>query len=173
MLASKAAVRGLRYASIVEHWYFGAGTAQVDNDRQKIEAPTEDDISSIARDIIHADDVCKEVLGIGLDGTHADLPRIQQLLDSGFVAREATYTLQALGMAFGKVFVNDNADYDWWMVQDEYGRDPAIRFRQTTLLAFPRTMLSKRVEDGETIDISGLYDQLRRRLSELIDDGYT
>jgi hypothetical protein len=76
-------------------------------------------------------------------------------------------------MAFGKVFVNDNDGYDWWMVQDEYGRDPAIRFRRTTLLAFPRTMLSKRVEDGESIDVSGLYDQLRGRLSELVDNGYT
>jgi hypothetical protein len=145
----------------------------MNNDKQKIEPPTEDEIPSIARALIHADDVCKEALGAGLDGTRADLSLIQQIVDSGFVAREATYTLQALGMAFGKVFVNDNDGYDWWMVQDEYGRDPAIRFRRTTLLAFPRTMLSKRVEDGESIDVSGLYDQLRGRLSELVDDGYT
>jgi Domain of unknown function (DUF3806) len=150
-----------------------AGATQMNNDKQKIEPPTEDEVTSIARALIHADDVCKEALGTGLDGTRADLSRIQQIVDSGFVAREATYTLQALGMAFGKVFVNDNDGYDWWMVQDEYGRDPAIRFRRTTLLAFPRTMLSKRVEDGESIDVSGLYDQLRGRLSELVDDGYT
>jgi hypothetical protein len=76
-------------------------------------------------------------------------------------------------MAFGKVFVNENPGYDWWMVQDEYGRDPAIRHQRTTLLAFPRSMLSKRVEDGESIDVSELYDQLRGRLVELVDDGYT
>jgi Domain of unknown function (DUF3806) len=145
----------------------------MDNDKQKIEAPTEDDITSIAKALIHADDVCKDALGTGLDGTHADLARIQQILDRGIVAREATYTLQALGMAFGKVFVSDNEGYDWWMVQDKYGRDPAIPFRLTTLLAFPRTMLSKRVEDGDSIDVLGLYDQLRDRLSELVDDGYT
>jgi hypothetical protein len=145
----------------------------VDKDKQTIVAPTEDDITGIARALIHADDVCKEILGTGLDGTRADLDRIQQIVDSGFVAREATYTLQALGMAFGKVFVNENSGYDWWMVQDEYGRDPAIRFQRTTLLAFPRTMLSKRMEDSESIDVSGLYDQLRGRLSELVDDGYT
>jgi hypothetical protein len=145
----------------------------LDKDKQTIVAPTEDDISSIARALIHADIVCKETLGTGLDGTRADLDRIQRIVDSGFVAREATYTLQALGMAFGKVFLNENSGYDWWMVEDEYGRDPAIRFQRTTLLAFPRTMLSKRVEDGESINVSGLYDQLRGRLSELVDDGYT
>jgi Domain of unknown function (DUF3806) len=142
-------------------------------DKQIIVAPAEDDITSIARALIHADNVCKETLGIGLDGTRADLDRIQQIVDSGLVAREATYTLQALGMAFGKVFVTENSGYDWWMVQDEYGRDPAIRYQLTTLLAFPRTMLSKRMEDGESIDVSELYDQLRGRLSELVDDGYT
>jgi hypothetical protein len=35
--------------------------------------------------------------------------------------------LQALGIAFGKVFVENNEFYDWWMVEDEFGRDPAIR----------------------------------------------
>lgn len=73
-------------------------------DNQIIEAPNDDDITGIARALIHADSVCNEVLGAGLDGTRADLVRIQQIVDSGFVAREATYTLQALGMAFGKVF---------------------------------------------------------------------
>ena len=145
----------------------------MDNDKQTIEAPTDDDITSIARALLHADEVCKEALGTGLDGTRSDLERIQQIVDSGSVAREATYTLQALGMAFGKVFVNENYGYDWWMVEDEYGRDPAIRFQRTTLLAFPRTMISKRVEDGDSVDVSGLYDQLQERLSELVDDGHT
>lgn len=145
----------------------------MDKDRQTIEAPTGDDVTSIARALLHADEVCNEVLGTGLDGTRSDLQRIQQIVDSGFVAREATYTLQALGMAFGKVFVNENSGYDWWMVEDEYGRDPAIRFQRTTLLAFPRTMISKRVEDGDSLDVAGLYDQLQERLSELVDDGYT
>jgi hypothetical protein len=37
------------------------------------------------------------------------------------VEREATYTLQALGLAFGRVFLTENPGYDWWMVEDEYG----------------------------------------------------
>jgi hypothetical protein len=95
------------------------------------------------------------------------------LLDSGVIDREATYTLQALGIAFGKVFVNDNPGYDWWMVEDEYGRDPAIRYERSSLLAYPRTMLSKRIEDGEKVDVLDLYDGLRTRLAQLIEDGYS
>jgi hypothetical protein len=139
---------------------------------QNIEAPRDEDITSIARAWLHANSVCGEVLGEQLDGTSADLSRLQRIIESGVVDRSATYTLQSLGIAFGKVFVNDNPGYDWWMVEDEYGRDPAIRYKKSTLLAYPRTMISKRIEDGERVDVQELYDGLRTRLRQLLDEGY-
>jgi hypothetical protein len=93
-------------------------------------------------------------------------------LDRSLVEREATYTLQALGLAFGRAFIQENADYDWWMVEDEYGRDPAIRYKRSRLLAFPRTMLSKRIEDGQSLDVVQLFNGLARRLTELTNDGW-
>ena len=120
---------------------------------QKIEAPTEAEIDAIARALIHAEHVVNEALGAKLDGSRSDLSLLQRLLDSGTLEREATYTLQALGLAFGRVFLTENPDYDWWMVEDEYGRDPAIRYQRSSLLAYPRTMLSKRIEDGESVDV--------------------
>jgi len=139
---------------------------------QVIEPPSETDIDAIARSWLHANSVCRDVIGIELDGSSADLPRLQRLISSGSIDRSATYTLQSLGIAFGKVFVNENPGYDWWMVQDEYGRDPAIRFAHSSLLAYPRTMISKRVEDGKEVDIADLYDGLCRRLAQLVEEGY-
>jgi hypothetical protein len=95
---------------------------------QRIEPPSESDIDSIAKAIVHADQVVEEITGSKMDGTRRDLALIQRLLDQGSVEREATYTLQALGLAFGRAFIHENADFDWWMVEDEYGRDPAIRY---------------------------------------------
>jgi hypothetical protein len=141
-------------------------------DAQVIEAPSDEDITSIAEAWIHADHLCRDILKERLDGTDADLSRLQRILDSGLVDRSATYTLQSLGIAFGKAFVNENPGYDWWMVQDEYGRDPAIRYRRSNLLAYPRTMISKRVEDGEHVDVHELYEGLRQRLAQLVDEGY-
>jgi hypothetical protein len=66
---------------------------------QKIEPPTEVDIDAIARAFIHAEQVVHETLGRKLDGSRGDLRLLQKLLDSGTVEREATYTLQALGLA--------------------------------------------------------------------------
>ena len=139
---------------------------------QKIEPPTASDVDAIARAVLHAQHVIQEALGSRMDGTKNDLSLIQRVLDQGSIEREATYTLQALGLAFGRAFVHENRDYDWWMVEDEYGRDPAIRYKRSSLLAFPRTMLSKRVEDGESVNVVELYDGLTRRLTELIEDGW-
>ena len=139
---------------------------------QKIEPPTEADVDAIARALIHAEHVVHEGLGRKLDGSRGDLQLLQELLDSGTVEREATYTLQALGLAFGRVFLTENAGYDWWMVEDEYGRDPAIRYQRSALLAYPRTMLSKRIEDGEPVDVIDLLDGLARRMRELIEKGW-
>lgn len=139
---------------------------------QRIEAPTEADVDRIARQLIHASDLAKSILGEELGGHESDLNLIQRILDSRQLEREATYSLQALGMAFGKVFVENNADFDWWMVEDEYGRDPAVRYKQTSLLAFPMTMISKRVEDGEPVEVRSLYSGLQQRLEALRSQGH-
>lgn len=139
---------------------------------QRIEAPDATDIDNIARLFLHADELVEVITGTRLTGDELDLSRIQQVLNSGTVEPEATYSLQALGIAFGKVFIENTPDYDWWMVEDEYGRDPAIRFKATSLLAFPQTMISKRIEDGEAIDVAELYRNLLARLDELRSQNY-
>lgn len=139
---------------------------------QRIEAPTTADIDRIARQVIHAGALVREVTGAELTGGLGDLALIQRVLDAGQVEPEATYSLQSLGVVFGKVFIHATAHYDWWMVEDEYGRDPAIRYKDTTLLAFPQTMISKRIEDGETIDVRELFDDLRERLDQIRTENY-
>ena len=138
---------------------------------QKIEPPNEKDIENIAMGVVHAGQVIEQALGEDLTGKRADVALIQRVLDQGVVEPEATYTLQALGLAFGRAFLGEHADYDWWMVEDEYGRDPAIRYKETSLLVFPMTMISKRVEDGEEVDVAELFDGLARQLADLIREG--
>ena len=49
---------------------------------RQIEAPSDADIDAIARAWLRADAVSRDVLGIALDGSSADLVRLQQILDS-------------------------------------------------------------------------------------------
>ena len=43
------------------------------------------------------------------------------------------------------------------MVTDEHCSDPAIRLPGTTVLVFPLTMISKRIERGEIVDVDALF----------------
>jgi hypothetical protein len=46
----------------------------------------------------------------------------------------------------------------WIMVEDEYGRDPALKLDGTCVLVFPLTSISKRVERGEQVDAYQLFE---------------
>ena len=136
-----------------------------------IEAPNQDDIEQIALALIHAKQTIADILHAELDGSRGDLALIQRALDSGVIDPESEYTIHALGLAFGKVFVNTEPNYDWWMINDEYGRDPAIRYLQSTLTFHPQDMLIKRIERGERVNVSELYDGLLSQLQEIIEGG--
>lgn len=137
---------------------------------QKVEAPDDADVDRIAKQLIYAETLVKETVGSGLSGKVADLALLQRVVDSGQIQPEATYELQSLGIVLGKVFVNENKEYDWWMVEDEYGRDPAIRLKETSLLIFPLTMISKRIEDGEKVNVLEIYEGVVKRLAEIRDE---
>lgn len=139
---------------------------------QKIVAPTRADLRAIAMQLMHASELVSEATGLALAGTVADLAALQKVIDSKIVEPEATYSLQALGLAFGKVFIGTQTNYDWWMVEDEYGRDPAIRYKQTTLLLFPKTMISKRIEDGEQVDVVEIFEGLKETVREVLAEHY-
>lgn len=134
---------------------------------QIIEPPNDADVDQIAGQLVYARALVKDIIGEDLGGSANDLDLLQKVLDSGKIDAESTYELQSLGLVFGKVFVNENAGYDWWMVEDEYGRDPAIRLKQTSLLIFPLTMISKRIEDGEVVNVRDIYKCLIDRLGEV------
>lgn len=140
---------------------------------QNISAPTDADIRYIASLVMESRQLVQDILGQELGVTLADLEKIQAVLDSGSVEPEATWALQSLGVALGKIFVENHQGYDWWMVEDEYGRDVCVRYRDTSLLFFPQTMISKRVERGEKVNVQSIYEWLVNELHNLRDEHYT
>ena len=139
---------------------------------QRIEPLDAQDADLLERQLQHADALVREVTGSGLTGRLTDLSLIQRVLDARLVEPEATYSLQSLGIAFGRSFVDNTRHHAWWMVEDEYGRDPCVRYKDTTLLVFPQTMISKRVEDGEAVDVQALFDGLRDQVEQVRAENY-
>jgi len=53
-------------------------------------------------------------------------------------------------------------------INDEYGSDPTIRYRNTTLCVSTLTAISKRVEDGEEVDVADLFRAFQDGIQEAI-----
>ena len=69
-------------------------------------------------------------------------------------------------MLLGDAFVLE-LGMEWVTVEDEHGRDPAVRVPGTSTLLFPLTMISKRVERGEAVDVFDLFNGIAARVDGL------
>jgi len=96
------------------------------------------------------------------------LGTLRALLNAEMFSPEQTYEQQSMGIVLGDVFVQDMR-FHWIIVEDENGRDPAIKFQDTSVLLFPLTMISKRIERGETVDVFDLYNGVAALAKEKID----
>ena len=99
-----------------------------------------------------------------LTRTKRDLPVLQNLIDEGAFKKSQTYELQSLGVAFGDVLVSE-LPLQWVMVTDEFGTDPTLRFKETALQINALTMISKRVEKDERVNLSELLRVTREQLA--------
>ncbi len=122
---------------------------------------------ALARQVLLVRELGAAHLGRGLSDDDTDLDVLQRLLDLGVPGPEQTFELQCLGIVFGRRVVAALDGVDWVIVEDEYGRDPALRYLRTSLLVFPLTMISKRVEDGEQVRVRELFEELCVELERL------
>jgi hypothetical protein len=84
---------------------------------------------------------------------------LRAILDARLFGPSHTYELQCMGVVFGDVFVQV-CGWAWSIVQDELGRDPCIRVPRSTIVLYPLTIISKRIEHGEPVDVFALFDEV-------------
>ena len=109
----------------------------------------------------------KQHYGISsLRKTVADLSVLQRLIDDKLFSKTQTYELQSLGVAFGDVLASE-LPLRWVMVTDEFGTDPTLRFKGTTVQINALTMISKRIEKDEKVNLSELLRITREQLTRL------
>lgn len=124
---------------------------------QIIEAPNQDDLADVTakRDWVrghyepHAQQKYETVEG--------KLALVDAILENGWVTAADTLKLQCLGITFGDALAQ-HIGLTWVAVEDEYGRDPALQLAGTSVLVFPMTSISKRVERGEAVDVYDLFN---------------
>jgi hypothetical protein len=102
--------------------------------------------------------ILRDRYGAVLTRTKVDLPLLQRLLDDRVFAPSKTFELQSLGVVFGDVLARETGLH-WMMVTDEYGTDPTLVRGTSSLQVNALTMISKRVERAELVDIAVLFDR--------------
>ncbi|AKM10438.1 DUF3806 domain-containing protein [Croceicoccus naphthovorans] len=100
----------------------------------------------------------------------AKLAVVRANIAQGWVGPEDTWKLQALGIAMGDALA-DELLLDWVTIEDEYGRVPALNWPGTSIVLYPVTMISQRIERGEEVDIDVMFEETRTRLQEIAFSG--
>jgi hypothetical protein len=133
-----------------------------------ISEATDEDFARLAEHWVVADRYVREQCGgQRLQRTEADLALLQSVIDAKVLAPSQTFELQCLGVAFGMIVTANVRGLNWAIVNDKYGRDPTIRYRQSTLQFNVLTMIYKRLERGEHADVRAMYIRLRDELNQL------
>lgn len=91
---------------------------------------------------------------------------LRALLDQNVFQSGQTYELQCMGIVFGDALVQ-HCGVEWRAVEDEFGRDPCVQVPGTTVVLYPLTMISKRIEDGENLDVFDLFNWTAAKIVEL------
>lgn len=94
------------------------------------------------------------------------LGTIRSLLNADTFKRSQAYELQCLGVVLGDVLVQD-LGMEWIVVEDELGRSQAVRLPNSTIIVYPISMISKRVERGEKVDVFELYNRTAEEVDTL------
>lgn len=134
---------------------------------QTVSAPRADDLARMEaqRASVHA--CAAPDSRASLEAAAGKLRLVRALLAAGVFQPEQTAALQSLGIVLGDALVQHVGGAEWVMVEDEYGRDPAVRIKGTTVLLFPLTMISKRIEAGEPVDVFALFNGILDHIEEL------
>jgi hypothetical protein len=135
-------------------------TALTDDDQKRLR----DQRAVVERYLGNEDSKQKYKTAAGKLGT------IRAILQGDVFKRNQTYELQCLGIVLGDAFVQEMG-MEWIMVEDDEGRTPAVQVPKTSIILYPMTMISKRIERGEKIDVFELFNGVAAQVEELQRQG--
>ena len=136
---------------------------------QKIDTFTAEDTDRIEKQRAWVRDHYEEEARENFESLKGRFQVLDTILKSDWVAPSETWKLQSLGITFGDILA-DLMDLEWVMVEEEHGRDPALQDPDTTILVFPMTAISKRIERGQTVDLGDLLKEFAGNINRLREE---
>ena len=100
------------------------------------------------------------------DTVEGKLQLLDIILKSGWIEKDEILKLQCLGITLGDAFAQ-GLSLEWIGVKDAFGIDPALQLPNTSIIIYPLTMISKRIEKGEEVDVNDLYSWLKDKITKI------
>jgi hypothetical protein len=96
---------------------------------------------------------------------------INDLLEYKVFRSDEKYELQCLGVVFGDALLI-KLGLNWQIVKEESVEDPCLVLDGTSIVLFPLTAISKRIENNEEVDVFDLFDGFIDTVAEMKRKGY-
>lgn len=77
--------------------------------------------------------------------------------------------IESIGLLFGEL-ICEETDFEWKWVTYEGQEELSLLHPSATVFCFPLSMMHKRIQDGEALDIEELCEQTIRTLNDLLED---
>ena len=117
------------------------------------------------RDLI--DQAARRHLGSQFSGEKDhDLRLLQKLLDQQIVKQENRQGLQAMGVVLGDHLKREE-NLKWVIYTDKYGRSRALAVPKQDEVIFPMTMISRRAEVGNSVNVEEIYKKAQAAVTEI------
>jgi hypothetical protein len=136
---------------------------------QKIEALSAEDLARVEKQRTWVRDHYDAAARHEYDTVEGKLRLLDTIVRSNWIEPSETWKLQSLGITFGDALAQKTG-LVWVAVEDTHGRDPALRDEGTSIVVFPMTTISKRIERGETVSVRELFEAACGAISRLRGD---
>ena len=110
-------------------------------------------------------------LAVRLVDHKIDVSAVQELYNAVVDAERRTPSvIIATGLAFGQLFLAE-PDFEWVRVKDEFGEETAVALKEVQLVCHPVSMMQKRLNNNEAVDVSELLRLTIRTLRAKAETG--
>lgn len=136
-------------------------------DTSRVEALSSIDLKFMQDQRDFIDDVARRQLGLQLrDENDHDLRLLQALLDRQVVDQDNIRGLQAMGVILGDSLKRKEG-LNWVIYVDKYGRSRALAVPGQDEVIFPITMISRRAEVGNRVNVNEIYQKAQAAVAEI------
>ena len=132
----------------------------------KFTEPTTKEYEQLATYILLFRELVKRELNYDLKETVEDIYYLQKVIDLNLIDHDNFFLFQGLGLIFGRIIMTFKDGFDWWYIEDEYGKDLVLRFNEGYNRINAMDMIGYKVIDGEDVDIEYILKEVVKYIEQ-------